>query len=225
MVSRTEDYIPTHRVSEWRVRLRSHGVDDVELDRVERTLREQTRRLAGAGLDPDEAFLIAVKRTAGLSAAARECNQAYAERLWRQLVTRSATGIGRLPLRSDLALAAALAVAAAAAIKVPALFGAQFGPAPDGFYARNLGLLVLPLLAALLLCRRRTNLARAVAVGVLFAAGAVFANAFPLSAGGSTAVLTAIHLPIALWAGRRPCPRRGWLADRSGAHAVRALLR
>ena len=198
-MSGTDGDIPTHGIAEWRARLRDHGLGDGDLDRMERTLREQVSGLVAAGLDSDEALLIAVKRTAGRSAAARECNQAHAERLWRQLVARPVAGIGRLPLRGDLVRAAALALAAAAAIKAPALFDAQFGPASGGFYARNLGLLVLPLLAALLLCRRRAKKARAVAIGVLFAAGAVFANGYPFLPGGATEILTATHLPIALW--------------------------
>ena len=95
-------------------------------------------------------------------------------------------------------MAAVLAVAAAAAIKVPALFGQQFDAA-GSFYARNFSLLVLPLLAALFLRRRGANPARAVTVAVLFAAGAVFANAFPFLPGGATEILTALHVPIALW--------------------------
>jgi len=197
-MSRADD-IPTHRIADWRMRLRDHGLGDGDLDRVERTLREQVSGMVAAGLDSDEAFLIAVKRTAGLSAAAREVTEAHAERLWRQLVAPAVTGVGQLTLRSDFARAAAVALAAAAAVKAPALFGEQFGPAPGGFYARNLGLLVLPLLAALLLGRRRVTPARSVTIGVLFAAGAVFANVFPFLPGGATEVLTAIHLPIALW--------------------------
>ncbi|MDE0229538.1 MAG: hypothetical protein OXJ62_11875 [Spirochaetaceae bacterium] len=197
-MSRTDD-IPAARIAEWRARLRGHGIGDGDLDRLERTLREQVSRLVAAGLDPDEAFLIAVKRTAGLSVAAREFNQAHAGWLWRQLAARPVAGIGQLPLRGDLVLAAALALAAAAAVKAPALFGAQFDTASGGFYARNLGLLVLPLLAALLLGRHGVTPARSVTFGVLFAAGAVFANVFPFLPGGATESLTAIHLPIALW--------------------------
>jgi len=37
------------------------------------------------------------------------------------------------------------------------------------------------------------------ALAAIFIAGAVFANAYPFDPGGSTEMLTAIHLPIALW--------------------------
>ena len=198
-MSRDDDDSPTRQIAEWRARLRPYGLDDADLGGMDCTLLEQASRLMTAGLDPDEALLIAVKRTAGTGAAAREFNHEYAERLWRQLVTRPATGTGRPRLPSDLVLAGALALAAAAAIQVPALFGAQLGPAPGGFYARNFSLLVLPLLATRLLCRHGTNLTRAVTVGALFAAAGALANAFPLAAGGATEILTAIHVPIALW--------------------------
>jgi hypothetical protein len=88
-----------------------------------------------------------------------------------------------------------LAAAAALAVKLPALFG------PDaGFYARNLSLFVLPFLAAFFAWKRR--LGRSASVRLLVppvALGAVLANVYPFTANGPTEVLTAIHLPIALW--------------------------
>ena len=138
--------ILTDRIAEWRARLSAHGSGDGGLDGLdglERHLREQVAGLVTAGLDPEEAFLIAVKRTGDVSAAARELNQAHGARLWRQLVTRPGDGIGPPPAHREPAVAALLAVAAAAAIKVPALFGQQFGAA-GSFYARNFSLLVLP---------------------------------------------------------------------------------
>ena len=199
-MSKTEHNILTDRIAEWRARLSSHGsgAGGSDLDGLERHLREQVAGLVTAGLDPEEAFLIAVKRTGDVSAAAREFNQAHGARLWLQLVTRPAGGSEPPPVHSEPAVAAVLALAAAAAIKVPALFGQQFGAA-GSFYARNFSLLVLPLLAALFLYRRGANPARAVTVAVLFAAGAVFANAFPFLPGGATEILTALHVPIALW--------------------------
>ena len=56
-----------------------------------------------------------------------------------------------------------------------------------------------------------------------FAAGAVFANVYPFRTGSDTGVLTALHLPIALWlavgfARPKPLVRRRW------AHELRAVL-
>ena len=137
-MSKTEHNILTDRIAEWRARLSSHGsgAGGSDLDGLERHLREQVAGLVTAGLDPEEAFLIAVKRTGDVSAAAREFNQAHGARLWLQLVTRPAGGSEPPPVHSEPAVAAVLALAAAAAIKVPALFGQQFGAA-GSFYARN----------------------------------------------------------------------------------------
>ena len=187
------------RIAEWRERLSSHGVDDVGLDGLEPKVREQVDGLVTAGLDRDEAFLVAIRRTASVSGAAREPSMAYGERLWRRLVADPGGAGDPRPARTESIVAAFLALAAAAAVKVPALFGQQFDSVTGGFYVRNLSLLVLPVLAALLLLRRGVHLAGAVAVAALFAAGAVFANAYPFAAGGATEILTAIHLPIALW--------------------------
>ena len=193
------DYL-TDRVAAWRARLSTHDFDDGALDRLEHTLREQVTGLTTAGLNADEAFLVAVKRTGELCPAAREASRAHGERLWRHLTARPADGTRPPLLRREPVVAALLAVAAAAAIKIPALLGRQLGPDDGGgFYARNLGLLVLPLLAALFVHRRGANLARTAAVFALFAAGALFANAFPFRPGGATELLTAVHLPVALW--------------------------
>ena len=90
-MSTTEHDILTDRIAEWRARLSPHGsgAGAGDLDGLERHLREQVAGLVTAGLDPEEAFLIAVKRTGDISPAARELNQAHGARLWRQLVTRA----------------------------------------------------------------------------------------------------------------------------------------
>src|SRR5574341_276341 len=72
---------------QWRRYLRGrqaiHAVDIAEL---EDHLREQIAALTKAGLDPDEAFLVAVKRLGSLDALSREFAREHSERLWKQLV-------------------------------------------------------------------------------------------------------------------------------------------
>ena len=232
-MSKAEHDILTDRIAAWRARLSPHGFEDGELDGLERHLREQVAGLVTAGLDPEEAFLIAVKRTGEVSAAAREINHTHGERLWRQLVAHPGNRSGSPPARAESAVAAALALAAAAAVKVPELFGQQFGPAAGGFSARNFSLLVLPVLAALFLHRRGAHAARALTIAALFAAGAVFANAYPFAAGSGTEILTAIHLPIALWLavglayagdGRRTAPGRMGFVRFSGEWFIYCVL-
>ena len=92
-----------------------------------------------------------------------------------------------------------LAVAAACAVKVPALFGLRLDGGDESFYARNASLFVLPLLTVYFVWKRGSGVAGGLWLALPFAAGAVFANVFPFRTGGDTEVLTALHLPIALW--------------------------
>src|SRR5215216_6182145 len=108
------------QIDQWRSYLRRrqaiHSVDVAEQEAV----------LMDAGLAPDEAFLVAVKRMGDLDALSREFAREHADRLWKQLVVvPSDSGESRARARTDAIVAFCLAVAAALAIKVPALFGIQ----------------------------------------------------------------------------------------------------
>ncbi|MGQ0775154.1 MAG: hypothetical protein ACT4NY_12165 [Pseudonocardiales bacterium] len=81
---------------------------------------------------------------------------------------------------------------------MPELFGMRIDE--DGaFYGPNLGLFALPWLAAFLAWRRHARPRLIGILVVLFALGAVAANAYPLAETSQSVVLTSIHLPIALW--------------------------
>src|SRR6185369_10590255 len=170
---------------------------------LENHLRKQVADLVDAGLATDEAFLIAVKRMGSHDALSREFARAHSNRLWKQLLfVPSDSADSRLPGQTDVIVAFCLAVAAAVAIKVPALFGLQLDEhkvEDVRFYARNAGLLVLPLLTIYFAWKRRleTRILRWLGVAVIVAA--VFANVYPFSRAGSTEVLLGLHLPIALW--------------------------
>jgi hypothetical protein len=166
---------------------------------LEDHLREQVAVLADAGLDTDEAFLVAVKRMGDLDALSREFAREHSERLWKQLVVApSDTEEPRAAARTDAIVAWGLAVAAAVAIKVPALFGMQLEE--DGeFYARNLSFVVLPLLTGYFAWKRRLDTRTLPWLAAAFVAAAVFANVYPFDPDSSTEALTALHLPIALW--------------------------
>ncbi|WP_433533153.1 permease prefix domain 1-containing protein [Micromonospora sp. CA-263727] len=169
-------------------------------EELEDHLRDSVDELVAVGLRPDEAFLIAVKRMGRLDDLAREFAREHSERLWKQLVlTGGADGpVANLRSRRDLLVMVACAAGAALSVKLPELFGMRFEQ--DGaFYAPNFALFALPWLAAFLAWRRQ---ARPALVGVLlalFALGGVAANAYPLADDSQSLVLTAIHLPIALW--------------------------
>ncbi len=189
------------QIAQWRAYVRRrpalHGPDVEEL---EGHLRDQLVALTGAGLAGDEAFLVAVKRMGSLDALSREFARAHSERLWKQLVIApdAADGSANTPHAETLAVLS-LAVAAAIAIKVPALFGLRLVGGDEPFYARNASLFVLPLLTVYFAWKRGSDILSVLWLALPFAAGAVFANVFPFRTGSDTEVLTALHLPIALW--------------------------
>jgi hypothetical protein len=197
------------QIEQWRRYLRSrqaiHAVDVAEL---EDHLREQIAALSQAGLAPDEAFLVAVKRLGNLDALSREFAREHSDRLWKQLVMPpDETGEQKSAARRDALVAFCLAVAAAVAIKIPALFGMRLDQ-DAGFYLRNLGLFVLPLLTGYFAWKRRLDLRTLWWPAAAFVVAAVFANVYPFAPHvsgsgthdpGFTETLTALHLPIALW--------------------------
>ncbi len=188
------------QIARWRSYLgRRQAIHSVDVAELEDHLREQIAVLADAGLAPDEAFLVAVKRMGDLDALSREFACEHSDRLWKQLVVSpSDTGEPRDVARTDAFVAFCLAAAAAVVIKVPALFGIQLD-ADAGFYARNSSLLVLPLLTGYFAWKRRLHAGTLRWLAAAFVAAAVLANAYPLAPGGYTEALTALHLPISLW--------------------------
>jgi len=188
---RIEDQIAT-----WRTYVsRRDAIDGRDVDELEDHLRGQIERLEASGLDPDEAFLVGVKRLGALDALSREFAREHSDRLWKQLVFADAPRESR---SRSLWLAVGLAVGAAVAVKVPALFGMSFGEG-GGFYARYLALLVLPFLAAYFLVRRGSRVVTIAAVGLPFVLGAVVMTTYPFAPDGATLMLAAVHLVVALW--------------------------
>ena len=187
------------RIGQWREYLRRrqaiHAVDVAEL---EDHLREQIASLADAGLDADEAFLVAVKRIGALDALSREFAHEYSERLWKQLVVAPDAEEPQGAARTDAFVAFGLAIAAAILVKLPALFGMDMD-ADAGFYARNVSLFVFPLLAGYFVWKRRLSTSVVRWLAVAFIAAGVVVNAYPFASGSSTEGLAALHLPIALW--------------------------
>src|SRR5918911_4315287 len=168
------------QIDRWRSYLRRrqtiHSVDVAEL---EDHLREQIAVLIDAGLAPDEALLVAVKRMGNLDALSQEFAREHSDRLWKQLVVApSDSGEPRARARTDAIVAFSLAVAAAVAIKVPALFGIYLDQ-DAGFYARNLSLFVLPLLTGYFVWKRRLDASTLRWLAVAFVAAGGFCH--PLS--------------------------------------------
>ncbi|MBQ1022154.1 hypothetical protein KBX71_30350 [Micromonospora sp. D93] len=180
--------------------LRRRELQAVDADELEDHLRGSVDELVAAGLSPDEAFLVAVKRMGSLDELSREFAREHSDRLWKQLVL---TGDSDSPVagtrsRRTLWVMLGCAAGAVASVKVPALFGLSF--ADDGsFYARNATVFALPWLAAFLAWRRGAQRSVIAVLVALFALGAVAANAYPLADDSQSVVVTGVHLPIALW--------------------------
>jgi hypothetical protein len=173
------------------------AIATADVDELEGHLRDQVDALTTAGLTPDEAFLVAVRRLGKVDDLSREFAREHSDRLWKQLVMGEQPSPSREP--AGLAAALGLAVAAALAIKLPALFGVTLPADPD-FYLRNAVVLVLPFLAAYFLVRRSARATTVIAVAVAFIVAAVVLNAYPFRGdGGATEVLAVVHAAVALW--------------------------
>ncbi|HEX5133129.1 MAG TPA: permease prefix domain 1-containing protein [Candidatus Krumholzibacteria bacterium] len=190
------------RIGEWRQHfLKRQAIRAADVDELEDHLRSQVDALRDAGLDEDEAFLVAVKRLGDLDSVSREFANEYTERLWKQLVVSPGSGDASPAAQRDTWLAVGFAIAAAVAIKVPELFGLHMhGPdAAEAFYVRNIGLLVLPFLAAFFALKRCLPRAGWSWLVLPFAAAGVIVNLLPFTPNGDTFLLSSIHVPIALW--------------------------
>jgi hypothetical protein len=189
------------QIAEWRAYMRRRReLLNTDTEELEDHLRSRITDLTKAGLQADEAFLIAVKRMGSLDELSREFAREHSERLWKQLVLPGepdAPAAARS--RRELLVMMLCAAVAALAIKVPALFGLDISGDDAGFYVRNVSLFALPALAAYFGWQRRVDRRVIGVLALLFAVGAVAANAYPLADDSQSTVLTAIHLPIALW--------------------------
>ena len=188
------------QIDQWRSYLRRRqAIHTVDVAELEDHLREQVSGLMESGLTADEAFLVAVKRMGALDELSREFAREHSERLWKQLVVMQSDSVASEPrARTEGIVAVGLAVLAAIAIKLPALFGMDLDE-DASFYARNVSLFVLPLLVGYFVWKRRLGAGTVRWLAIAFVVAAVFANAYPLVRQGSTEILTALHLPIALW--------------------------
>lgn len=196
------------QIGQWRSYLRRrralHGPDVEEL---ETHLRDQVGSLVESGLAEDEAFLVAVKRMGSLDALSREFAREHSERLWKQLVIASdrSDGGDDAPTgetRTEAVVAFAVAAAAAIAVKIPVLFGQRLSPDEEVplFYGLNASLFVFPLLAGYFVWKRGTDTRTWRWLSLPFMAAAAVVNSYPFAVPEShTALLSVLHLPIALW--------------------------
>ena len=196
------------QIAQWRSYVaKAPSVDGRDLDELEAHLRDQIAELETT-LSADEAFLVAVKRMGDLDALSREFAREHSGRLWKQLVLSGDDADA--PERPSGGWPEALLFASGAAVAVQAArLLADFPDAPSSWLGRNLGLLVLPFLAAYFARRRGLDLRDWLWSAVPFAVAAVVVNVYPFGAGSGaefldadvsdTELLVALHLPVALW--------------------------
>ncbi len=192
--------MPEERIAEWRAFLsRRQAIDTTDVEELEDHLRSQLADLQTAGLDPEEAFLIAVKRIGDLDAISREYAREYSERLWKRLVVAQDAKAGGWSREATVAIC--LAMAAGVAMKIPELFGIRWdGPDEETlWYGRNLGVLVLPFLTAFLAWKRTLPAGGWFGFGGALLAAGLLMNLFPFVPEGHTELLAILHLPMALW--------------------------
>lgn len=184
------------QIAEWRAFVgTAAGIDGDDVAELEDHLRGQIAELGSAGLSPEEAFLIAVRRLGDVDGLSREFAREHSGRLWKQLFAgvdepSSRTGDWRAPLVFAL-VAAVVAQVARLAAGAP-----EETPA---WLARNAGLLVLPVLAGFLAHRRALPLRLWLVAAAPFAIAALVVNLYPYRADSATEALVALHLPVALW--------------------------
>ncbi|MEJ2204495.1 MAG: permease prefix domain 1-containing protein [Gemmatimonadota bacterium] len=191
------------RIAEWRSYVRRRqAIAPADAEELEDHLRTQVAELGEAGLDDEEAFLIAVKRIGDLDTLSREFAREYSERLWKRLVVESSTDEGAGGWSKAGMVALGLAVAAGAAVKLPELFGVRLEdgpPADQSFYIRHVSFFVLPFLAVFFAWKRSLEPAGRLWLAAHFVVGALAINLIPFTRLGHTEVLAAMHLPMALW--------------------------
>ncbi|CAN5232407.1 hypothetical protein BH11ACT4_BH11ACT4_11970 [soil metagenome] len=183
------------QVGQWRSAvLRHRAVTAQDADELEGHLRDQAAVLIAAGLSPDEAFLIAVKRLGQVDRLTAEYAREHGDRLWKQLVVPGPSGEGRGRFATMLVFAAAAAIA----IQVVRIAAGFPGSAPSWLF-RNAGFVVVPVLGAYFLVVRRAPWRRVLVLLAITVVLALVVNLFPFLPRSGTELLVAIHLPFLLW--------------------------
>lgn len=194
------------RIAQWRAAVgRSAAVTEADADELEEHLRDRMADLERAGLEPDEAFLIAVKRLGATDAVTAEFAREHGDRLWKQLVPRVAVAPGERPFLEMLAFAALAVVV----IQVARLIAEQT-PTSDWF-TRNLAFFVLPVLGAYFVRLRRIPVRSVLPLAGIVGVLALVVNLYPFVSGSrsevlvfggnppQTLLLVAGHLFAVLW--------------------------
>ena len=184
------------QIAEWRDYVAgAPGVNGRDVDELEDHLRQQIADLHAVGLAEDEAFLVAVKRMGEVDVLSREFAREHSGRLWKQLLV---SGDDEPARAGGWVEPLVFALGAAVAIQVARVF-ADFPDDEPNWFFRNLGLFVLPFLAAYFARGRELDTRGWVLTAAPFALAALVINVYPWDAESSTEELAALHLPVFLW--------------------------
>ena len=190
------------QIAQWRVYLRRRrAIDGPDVEELEGHLRDQVAALTNAGLAGDEAFLVAVKRMGSLDALSREFAREHSERLWKQLVI-APDGAGEAAHTTHREIARRREPCRGRG-------GRHQGAGAVRFSVRRrrrtvlraqLSLFVLPLLTGYFAWKRGLNATTKVRAGADVCSGAPCSRtSIPSPPTAIPSILTALHLPIALW--------------------------
>lgn len=183
------------RIGEWRAAvLRNRAVTESDADELEGHLREQLTDLETAGLNSEEAFLIAVRRLGEVDQLTAEYAREHSDRLWKQLALPTPKPGERLSLPVMLAFAALAAVLIQV---VRILSEAQIISVTT--FMINISVVVIPVLIGYFMVVRRMRWQRAVPALAVVALLVLVVNLFPAEPNSATTILAAIHLPVLLW--------------------------
>ncbi len=183
------------QIDRWRSYVQRHqAISPTDIDELEDHLREQIADRKATGLDDDEAFLVAIKRLGNLDAVSHEFAREHSDRLWKQLVLVPENAGESAPPWRELAVVLLFALGAGAAVKAGTTLVSD-----ENALARNIGLFVFPFVAGYFAWKRRLTARVAAALIVPFVILAVVLNVYPYATGGSTELLTVLHVPVILW--------------------------
>ncbi|MBN9606638.1 MAG: hypothetical protein J0G30_08510 [Actinomycetales bacterium] len=191
------------RLADWRAALTRDGsVDAEDAEELETHLRDSVAALAQAGLDDDEAFLIAVKRLGAVDAVTREYARVHSGRMWKQLVLGESPASG--PVRDRSGARGMLVAAIGAAVLIQVLRLAIAGPDLSdadrvAWFARVAPIALVAPVAGYLVWRMRRTAIVAIAAAAILLLGALAILLPPFTLSGMTFPVALVHLPIVLW--------------------------
>ena len=187
------------QVRTWKAHLyRTGSVGYADIDELESHLRDSIDDLTARGIPLEEAFLLAVRRMGDVALIHEEFAKISTEDVWKQLLTPSANPTAARRDRVELGLTIGLALLAGLLSKIPSLLGYGDIEAHLMIHLRNGSLFASFPVAIYLIWKRSLPLVRIIPALTLFGLAALVVNILPSYEPHHTAILSALHLPIAL---------------------------